>query len=406
VSQMNRRQALQLLAALGGTGLAAGCGSDVDDEGASTPGSPIKIGLIVPGSGPNKAIGDEIINGFQLFLSLNDQQLGGHPVTVVQAEEGDTAKSGRDAVDRLVREGVLALTGVVSSAVMSGIRYAVEEARVPLIGSNASPASLQSVLYIWRTSYVLDEPGEALGAYLRQAGVSGQIAIFGPQGADSRDVIDGFRRGYEQAGHRITGEPVLTPDDPNPGKRAFSGVIQQALAKRPAAIFCNYAGTPAVQFIKQLHDLGYQGRVYAPGFLTEGAVLSQLDDGEQGEQRASILRHGIETALNYSPDLNNTANRVFASAYRKTNGASPTTYAMASYDAAQVLDKAIRLVGAAPTPQTVNLALGKIGQIDSPRGTWQFNQPRTPQQKWYLRRVTLDGRMLANVVVNELATLG
>ena len=119
-----------------------------------------------------------------------------------------------------------------------------------------------------------------------------------------------------------------------------------------------------------------------------------------------MLNYGIETALNYSPDLNNTANRVFASAYRKTFSSTPTTYAMASYDAAQVLDKAIRLAGENPNPQQVNLALGKIGQIDSPRGAWQFNQPRTPQQKWYLRRVQLDGRMLSNVVVKELGTLG
>ncbi len=79
---------------------------------------------------------------------------------------------------------------------------------------------------------------------------------------------------------------------------------------------------------------------------------------------------------------------------------------MASYDAALVLDKAIRLAGANPSPQQVNLALGKVGQVDSPRGTWQFNQTRTPQQKWYLRRVQTDGRLLSNIVINELATLG
>ena len=62
--------------------------------------------------------------------------------------------------------------------------------------------------------------------------------------------------------------------------------------------------------------------------------------------------------------------------------------------------------GANPTPQLVNLALAKIGQIDSPRGAWQFNQPRTPQQRWYLRRAQLDGRLMSNVVVSELATLG
>jgi branched-chain amino acid transport system substrate-binding protein len=402
---MNRRRALQLLAALGTTGLAAGCGSDTEDGGKTSPGSPVKIGLIVPSSGPNKAIGEEITNGFQLFLSLNDQQLGGHPVTLVPAEEGDSRESGQAAVQRLVKEGVLALTGVASPDVMFGIRDTVEQARVPLIGSNGSPTSLQSVVYIWRTSYVLDEPGEAFGRYLRQTGVSGRIAIFAAKDG-SGDVIKGLRRGYEQEGHLLKADPVLIGDYSDPGKGTFTGAIRKALAKRPEVVFCHYSGAAAVQFIKQLYEEGYQGKLYAPGFLTEGIVLGKLDDGETGEQRARILKYGIETALNYSPDLNSTANRVFASAYRKIYSVSPTTYAMASYDAAQVLDKAIRLAGAKPTPQTVNLALGKIGQVDSPRGAWQFNQTRTPQQKWYLRRVMLDGRLLSNVVVNELSTMG
>ncbi len=79
---------------------------------------------------------------------------------------------------------------------------------------------------------------------------------------------------------------------------------------------------------------------------------------------------------------------------------------MASYDAAQVLDKAIGAAGPTPTPQTVNQALSRVGQIDSPRGPWQFNQPRTPQQRWYLREVRRDGQLLSNVMISELNVLG
>jgi branched-chain amino acid transport system substrate-binding protein len=50
--------------------------------------------------------------------------------------------------------------------------------------------------------------------------------------------------------------------------------------------------------------------------------------------------------------------------------------------------------------------LGQVGQVDSPRGVWQFNTPRTPQQKWYLRQVRPDGPVLGNVTISDLATLG
>ncbi|MGC4769814.1 ABC transporter substrate-binding protein [Micromonospora sp. DT44] len=395
MSQMNRRRALQLMAALGTTGFATACGSDTVDQPTVTK-NPIKIGLIAPKAGGFKSIGDDITNGFQLFLDLHNQQLGGHPVELLTADEGENAKTGKAAVDQLLKQNVLALTGVVNSSVMVGIRDTIEDARVPLIGSNASPSSLQSVVYIWRTSYVLDEAGRALGRYLRdQLPANGRIAIIMPENVGSPDVVRGFKQEFGATDPRIADPVTNTSPTPNPSKTTYSADIEKALRKDPTAVFCFFAGAAAVEFIKQLRDQ-FSGPVYAPGFLTEGAVLDSLD-------RDAL---GIQTALNYSADLNNTSNRVFASAYRKKHQSTPTTYAMASYDAAQVLDQAIQLTGGAPTPQQVNLALGKIGQIDSPRGIWQFNQPRTPQQKWYLREVQQDGQVMSNVLINELATLG
>jgi len=109
--------------------------------------------------------------------------------------------------------------------------------------------------------------------------------------------------------------------------------------------------------------------------------------------------------MNYAPDLDNGANRIFASEYQKAYNAPPSTYAMASYDAAAVLDKALELA-IDLTSQSVNIALSKIGQIDSPRGSWQFNQSRTPLQRWYLRQVRKEGQVLTNALLGDLAMLG
>lgn len=111
---------------------------------------------------------------------------------------------------------------------------------------------------------------------------------------------------------------------------------------------------------------------------------------------------GILTALNYSADLDNTANKQFAPAYRSAYGAPATTYAMASWDAAQVLDKAIKAAGGTVTPESVNAAIAKVGDIDSPRGTWKFNSGGTPVQPWYLREV----KQGANTATSELGRLG
>ncbi|WFE25596.1 ABC transporter substrate-binding protein [Solwaraspora sp. WMMD791] len=398
---IDRRQALKLLAALGATGLASACSIGTGDDSADDDGLvsdvPVRIGLIVPQTGGYKPIGDEMLNGFQLFLDNNQRRFGGRPVDLVIADEGETPQSGLAAVESLLSQQVLALTGVANSAVMLAIRDRVEEARVPLIGSNASPRNLQSVVYIWRTSYVADEAGLALGAYLaREISDDGEVAIVAADQPAGRDLVQGFREGFGTGDERISAPVIWADSTPNPGRDTFTEPIEEVVDRDPEAVYCFFTGTAAVEFVRQLRDAGYDGPIYGPGFLTEGNVVDQLGDEASG----------IITALNYSADLDNSANLRFASGYRKRYGASPTTYAMASYDAAHVLDKAIRTAGPGVTAQELNLALGRIGQIDSPRGPWQFNQPRTPQQKWYLREVLRDGPVLSNVLITELATLG
>jgi branched-chain amino acid transport system substrate-binding protein len=404
VSHMDRRRALKLLAALGAAGVgggalaACGGGSDADDTTEPRSDTVVRIGLLVPQTGGYKTIGDDIVNGFQLYLDLHQGRLGGHPVDLVTADEGETDKTGRAGLTQLLDKGVLAVSGVVSSTVMLAIRDAIFQAKVPLVGSNASPVTLQGNVYIWRTSYLNNECGQAMGPYVASQ-VKGKVLTVAPNYPAGLDAIDGFQDKFGPRGKlddRLIKTPVLANVSSSPGKGAFAGMIDQIRSADPEAVFAFFVGPAAVEFLREFKAARLGVKLYAAGFMTEGPALAEL----QGDAE------GIKNALNYSADLPNVANRVFAAAYRKAHGASPTTYAMASYDAAQVLDKAILLAGENPTAQQINLMLGKVGQVDSPRGIWQFNQSRTPQQKWYLREVKRDGPVLSNVVISELSTLG
>lgn len=395
---LDRRQVLRLLAAAGAgaavPGLAACGGTGLGSDGG-TQGGPVKIGILAPQSGVYDVIGKDVISGFELYLRVHGNQLGGREVILVKADEGETAESGKASADKLLKEQVMALTGVVNSIVMTAIREQVEAAQVPLVGSNASPTSLQGYKYIWRTSYVNDEPGRALGRYLAETLPGrGPLYCIAAQYEAGVDEINGLVEEFRGAGGVLARDPVYTPF--NPPTTNFSSYLSAIRSSNARAVYCFYAGQQAVDFVKQYRAQNVDLPLYAPGFLTEGPVLQQQDRAAEG----------IFTAMNYAPDLDNSANRAFAAEYQKATGRVPTTFAMASYDAATVLDKAVALAGQDLTPQTLNFAIAKVGQIDSPRGTWQFNQTRTPQQKWYLRQVRLDGTMLSNMLVSDLATLG
>lgn len=382
------------------TGIVAGafvltaCGGGLGSEGESVAEGPVKIGLLVPQSGVYKSLGDDMKHGYELYLEQNDGKLGGHEVETVLADEGEEASTGQAAAEKLVkRDQVLAVTGVVSSATMNGVADLFESSQVPLVGSNASPTTLTDATYIWRTSYINDEPGKALGEYVANK-TDGPVYLLAADYQAGIDEVEGFKETFVPAGGEVADE-VYTPFPTTTNYQPFLSNLRKSNAE---ALFTFYAGGAAVDFVKQYAGFGLKKDVdlYAPGFLTEGGVLDAQ----------AAAAEGVFTSMNYNWDLDNETNKEFAEAYEAAYGMKPTTYAMASYDAAQVLDKAIEAAGDELTSQTLNDAIAEVGEIDSPRGTWHFNDIGTPVQNWYLREVQAVDGGYANVVVDELGTFG
>jgi branched-chain amino acid transport system substrate-binding protein len=399
---LDRRQALRLFAAIGAAGAAApilsGCGigeADPADQGPPIrSGPPLKIGMVVPQTGASKPFGDEMANGFKLYLDQNEGRLGGYRINLITADEGETAESGLAAADKLIKQdGVIALTGIASTPVMLAVKDLVETSQIPLIGSNASPSSLQGVRYTWRTSYVAKEPGQALGRWIAER-ARGTVAVVAGDNPDDREKVEGFLEVFTDARGRLDGAARYLPSN----TRDFSSTLTAVRDSGAGTMFCSFGGATAVEFLKQFKTAGFPDTftLYAPGPLTEGFALKQQGD----------TARGVFTAMNYSPDLDNPANRRFVANYQKVFNAIPSTYAMASFDAASVFDKALLEAGTDTDSVSLNAAIGRLGQIVSPRGGWQFSQNRTPLQKWYMRQVRNDGNVLSNVLTAELATMG
>jgi len=411
VSQLNRRQALRLFGAVGVAGAAApllsACttGNSIADSQqaaeniAPVGGPPVKIGFIYPKTGSNadNLVGVDMINGFTLYLRQVGNKLNGRDVNLVIGEEGATADAGRAAVEKLIKqEKVAALVGVVRDDTMLAVKDLVETSQVPLIGSNASPSALQGVKYIWRTSFVDTEPGAALGPWVAKNN-SGPLAILAPDLPD-KTAIKSFTDAFSTAhGSIASGYPKYTTFTPTPSTD-FGNILAGVKSSGATGLFGYYTGDMAIAFLKAVKaaNFGSNFRVWGPGMLTEGYVLKLESDAARG----------VYTAMNYSPDIDNTTNRRFVTDYQKAYTLIPSAYAMASYDAAAILDKAISGVSGDLTAVSLNQAIGRLGQVESPRGAWQFSQNRTPQQTWYLRRVSPDGNVLSNVLAAELTTMG
>ncbi|MGH2945138.1 MAG: ABC transporter substrate-binding protein [Solirubrobacteraceae bacterium] len=391
-TSMSRRQMLGVMgvAALG----LAGCGSVGEEEESGESGTDaIKVGLVIPQAGVYAPLGVDMKAAWDLWLAENGNRIGGREVQVVIADEGEGPDTGLPAIQRLVqRDQVDALVGIVNSAVALGAKDIVAGAKRLLIVANAGADQLTAgdVPYVWRSSFTNGQVGYAVGQYLAQAeeGRDGAYAVAADYAAGA-EAIAGFRAGMEANGGEIVdeaGTPFGTTQD-------FQPFLSRIRRSGAGAVYCFYAGAEAVAFVKQYREFGLSDRIplFGSGFLTEGGVL----------EAQGAAAEGVRTALHYTPQIENEANQAFVEAYEAKVGSPPTTYAMQTWDAAALLDRAVTDAEALDG-DTLAQRMEGLGEIaDSPRGPWRFEE-RSPHQKMYLREVRSEGGGFINAIVEDL----
>ncbi|MFJ9412957.1 ABC transporter substrate-binding protein [Streptomyces sp. NPDC101227] len=375
----------------------AGCSGSAASGGDD---DTLKVGVLVPLSGTYEAIGKDMRDGFQLYLDTHGKKLGGRKVELTQADEGDGAPTAVPAANKLIKKDqVDVIAGVGGGGSFAAVQPLVTKNEVPLLATGGRPTKTD-VKWIWTTSFLSEEPGEAIARHIKDE-VDGPVYAIGPDYQGGYDEMRGFTEAFAKAGGKLANPDGKTKWTPFPKTTNFTPYFNDIAKTDAKAVYCFYAGKAAIDFVKQYKQSDVADLpLYSPGFLTEGGTLPA-----QGAAAKDIY-----SVLNYAADLDNEANRSFAADWTARHDLPPTTYAMSAYDAAAVLDKAVADLaedGKEITSQSINEAIGDLGRIDSPRGSWEFSRTtHSPVQKWYLRQVKRDGEQLANVVVQDLATLG
>jgi branched-chain amino acid transport system substrate-binding protein len=392
---VGRRRILAIVGAVVITAATAACGTSVGGGATPTPNGAIKVGLVIPQSGVYAPLGTDMKNGWDLWLDKHQNKLGNYTVTTVAADEGASPQTGVPAVQKLLQsDQVDVLVGIVNSSTALGVVNMVNEAKKLLVVSNAGAADITGKArspYIWRTSFTNAQVAQAMGKYL--ASISKTAYAIAPDYAAGAEAIAGFTSAFTAGGGTVVGsaKPAFGKTDD------YQPFISKIKASGAQSTYCFFAGAEAVSFVKQYAQFGLASQVplFGSGFLTEGGVLAAQGD-------AAV---GVETALHYSTELDNKANQDFKAAYLATYGKLPTVYAVQTWDAANVLDRALRAASSLQG-DAISAALGSIGTIaDSPRGPWTFDG-QSPKQEFYLRKVEKQGGTYVNAVLQDLGSFG
>ena len=96
---------------------------------------------------------------------------------------------------------------------------------------------------------------------------------------------------------------------------------------------------------------------------------------------------GMFGGANWAPNLDNPQNKKFVAGYEAAYNSVPGTYAMQGYDAALLIDSAVKAVKGDLSNKDAVAAALKKADFTSLRGDFKFNVNGYPIQNFYLTKV-------------------
>ena len=356
--------------------------------------STVKVGLLSTLSGPGAGLGVDIRDGFQLAVKLAGGKLGGQATEVIVADDQASPDVGRQTADRLVkRDKVDFMTGVVFSNVMLAVGAPTFQSQTYYISANAGPsqyAGEQCNPFFFSASYQNDNMHEAAGQVVADKGFK-RVAVIAPNYPAGKDAITGFKRFYK-------GE-VASEALPALNQLNFGTEIAQLRATKPDAVYIFLPGGMGINFIKQFVGAGLSKdmTLFGPGFSGDEDVIKAVGEPMLGMFNTSQWAH----------DMDNAANKKFVAEFEKEYGRLPTMYAAQGFDAAQLIDSAVRDTKGKLTDKAAVRKALMAAKFNSVRGEFKFNKNQFPIQNYYLRMVSKDAkgrvtnRMLGGAVLKN-----
>jgi len=357
---------------------------------ASAQKSPIKVGLILPETGPLAANGKDMANGMQLFFEEQGWRLAGREIKLITEDDEGKPPTGLAKARSLVEsQGVHLLMGPLSAAVGYAVAPYVDAKKVPTIFPIVSAEDItqrKRSPYIVRTGWTSAQPSHPFGKWAYDNLGYRKIAMIGYDFAFGWEVAAGFQRTFEEAGGQVVQKlwpPLGTAD--------FAPYLAQ-LRRDVDAIYAIFSGADALRFAKQYSEAGLKGKLalIGGGTFTDEHVLRSMGD--------EVL--GVVTALHYSAALPNPANKKFVQAYEAKYKQIPSYYSEGSYVAGLALKAALEATGGdIENTDKFLAALRRVDLTEAPRGPIRFDDFGNPIQNIYVRKVERVGGKLQNTVI-------
>lgn len=349
----------------------------------------LKIGLVVPLSGPFATTGQQMMNGVKLYVQQHGDTVAGRKVVLIVKDDTgvNPTITKREAQGLLINDKVDVLAGFGLTPGAFAAAPLAQETHTPMVVMNAATSAITTKSdYITRTSTTLPQVAAPMATWAKENGVKKVYVIVADYGP-GHDAAKQFKKTFTAAGGEIVGElhtPLTSPD--------FAPFLQKIKDAKPDALFLFIPnGDQGIAFAKGYKERGLDKadiKLLATGDITTEDMIDAMGD--------SAL--GIITSYYYAQSHDSPENKAYVAAYAKAYpGVRPNMISVAGYDGMHLIYQALEKTKGDASGDAFMSAVKGMKWM-SPRGPILID-PKTRDivQNVYIRRVERVNGVLQNV---------
>jgi branched-chain amino acid transport system substrate-binding protein len=336
----------------------------------------IKVGVVLPLTGPFTSTGKQILSGARLYLDRNGDRIAGKRIELVVRDGGNAPdQSKRLTQELIINDKVSVLAGYGLTPIAFAAAPLATSAEIPMVVMGAATSSVtEKSPFIVRTSFAQGASPYILGAWLPKNGTKTAVTVvsdFAP-GYDSEAA---FSSSFQAAGGRVLDKirvPLQSPD--------FAPFLQKAHELRPDGLF---VFTPAGQTATMFRQFIERGLVKSgiqlvgAGDVTDDEFLNEIGDAALG----------TITAYQYSAYHTSPENAAYREEFLKLTGMRPNFFSVGGYDGVHLIKAALEKTSNDTSGRALIAAMKGMAW-ESPRGPISIDpDTRDIVQNIYIRKV-------------------
>jgi branched-chain amino acid transport system substrate-binding protein len=363
--------------------------------GTAQAAEPIKIGFMAPYVGVFSKLGNDLRNGFKLYLEEIGYKAGGRQIVFIDEDDEGKPEVGLVKARKFVeKDHVNIVAGIISSPVAYAIKDYVIGKKVPLVLVSAAATKLtqeQRSPYIFRVSMAngQEELVAAWYAYTKMG--ARKVIMMAPDYSAGYEKVEGFTKIFKGLGGEVVEGiyPPLGTTDYAP----YLAKVTKHVGKVDR-VWAFFAGSDAIRFINQYEELGLKNKIklWVDGGTVDEAILPSMKDAALG----------VDNYCHYAPTLDTPENKRFVKAYQQKYGETPAQLADQGYVGAKAIVLAIEAVKGKVENQEAFLKALRAVKFEAPRGAFKFDQHQNVIFNVYVRRVVKEDGKYFNRIIDTI----